>query len=53
MELVEIVCRCKDCTHSEQKGHIRYCWFWDYEQGMSPNKVDDDDFCSNADKEVF
>ena len=30
------------------KGDILYCYYWDYEQGMSPNWVDDDDFCSNA-----
>lgn len=48
MEKVEIACRCKDCVHSEKSGHILYCYYWDYEQGMSPNWVDDDDFCSNA-----
>ncbi len=25
-----------------------YCYYWDYESGMSPNRVDEDDFCSNG-----
>jgi len=51
MEIVEIKCRCKDCVHSDTRGSdwVLYCYFWDYEQGMSPNTVDKMDFCSNGD----
>lgn len=41
------VCRCKDCTNFERKfPGYGYCYHWDYEPGMSPNEVEDDDFCS-------
>lgn len=53
------VVRCKDCVSFEQKGKYPagtpeypdempygYCYHWDYEQGMSPNQVDGNDFCS-------
>ncbi len=48
METVKINCRCKDCIHSSQDGRILYCYYWDYEAGMSPNKVEELDFCSNG-----
>lgn len=54
METVEIICRCKDCEDYEPKydGYKKltfgYCYYWDYEQGSSPNHVDEDDFCSNC-----
>jgi hypothetical protein len=50
MELVKIVCRCKDCEYSAIRNSRTdfYCYYWDYEAGMSPNVVDKDDFCSNA-----
>ena len=41
---------CKNCDYSENDygydGSF-YCYYWDYEQGMSPNRVAGDDFCSN------
>lgn len=53
------VVRCKDCVAFEQKGKYPagmpeypdempygYCYHWDYEEGMLPNEVDGDDFCS-------
>lgn len=49
METVEIQCRCKNCMHGVKKGDKLYCYWWDYETGMSPNVVDEMDFCSNAD----
>ena len=53
--------RCKDCQSFEQKwswdnlntGNVEccgYCYHWDYEQGMSPNQVDGDDFCSYGER---
>lgn len=54
METVQIVCRCKDCEHYEPDTYygkqlsFGYCYYWDYEPGMSPNGVDEDDFCSYA-----
>lgn len=51
METVKIECRCKDCEHSETRslGSIDlYCYYWDYEAGMSPNVVDKEEFCCNA-----
>ena len=48
LETVEIICRCKDCIHSDKVGETLYCYFWEYEQGMSPNTVEESGFCSNA-----
>lgn len=56
METVQIECRCKDCSFYEperfscdgytEKLSFGYYYYWDYEAGMSPNSVDEDDFCS-------
>ena len=49
-DVVEVV-RCKDCVHYDERGReYGYCYHWDYEQGMSPNCVDADDFCSYGEK---
>ena len=53
------VVRCRDCASFELKGKYPagmpeypegmpygYCYHWEYEQGMSPNEVDGNDFCS-------
>ena len=48
METVEINCRCKDCRHSGKEELTLYCYYWDYEQGMLPNSVDELGFCSNG-----
>lgn len=49
------VVRCRDCTSFEETGKyptnnggtpFGYCYHWQYEQGMSPNEVDGNDFCS-------
>lgn len=50
VDAVEVV-RCKDCASYEEQFPGRgYCYYWDYEQGMSPNSVDEDGFCSNAER---
>ena len=46
VDAVEVV-RCKDCKHYDDEG---YCWYWNYEPGMSPNTVDADDFCSYGER---
>lgn len=59
------VVRCKDCVAFEQKGKYPagmpeypdempygYCYHWDYEEGMSPNQVDGNDFCSYGKRKV-
>lgn len=59
------VVRCKDCVEFEQKGKYParmpeypdempygYCYHWDYEEGMLPNQVDGDDFCSYGERKV-
>lgn len=59
------VVRCKDCVEFEQKGKYParmpeypdempygYCYHWDYEEGMLPNEVDGDDFCSYGERKV-
>lgn len=56
MENVQIQCFCKDCRHSEPVTYGKesdgfYCYYWDFEQGMSPNEVDANDFCSNGERE--
>jgi hypothetical protein len=49
------VVRCRDCIAFEEIGKhptnnggtpFGYCYHWQYEQGMSPNEVDGDAFCS-------
>jgi len=49
------VVRCRDCIEFEEIGKyptnkggtpFGYCYHWQYEQGMSPNQVDGNDFCS-------
>lgn len=51
IDAVEVV-RCKDCkfyeAHRNRPGG--YCWHWEYEEGMSPNVVEDDDFCSYGER---
>lgn len=53
------VVRCRDCIEFEEIGKhptnkggtpFGYCYYWDYEQGMSPNEVDGDDFCSHGER---
>lgn len=59
------VVRCKDCVSFEQKGKYPagmpeypgempygYCYHWDYEEGMLPNQVDGNDFCSYGKRKV-
>lgn len=50
METVKIKFRCKDCGYSEQVQNYKflYCYYWDYEQGSEPNRVNEQDFCSYA-----
>ena len=60
------VVRCKDCVAFEQKGKYPagmpeypdempygYCYHWDYEEGMLPNQVDGDDFCSYGERKEY
>ena len=45
------VCRCKDCIHYDMRSkESGYCYFWDHEQGMEPNRVVYDDFCSYGER---
>jgi hypothetical protein len=45
------VVRCKDCIHYEMRSkESGYCYFWDHEQGMEPNRVVYDDFCSYGER---
>ena len=59
------VVRCRDCTSFEEIGTYPagmpeypdempygYCYHWDYEQGMSQNQVDGNDFCSYGKRKV-
>lgn len=48
VDAVEVV-RCKDCKYYEESyPGYGYCYNWDYEDGMSPNEVSSDDFCSRG-----
>lgn len=49
------VVRCRDCIEFEEIGKhptnkggtpFGHCYHWQYEQGMSPNEVDGNAFCS-------
>lgn len=47
------ICQCKDCIYSKkfrENDTFAYCYFWEYEEGMSPNIVELDGFCSNSEK---
>ena len=57
------VVRCRDCIAFEEIGKypmgmpeypdgesFGYCYHWRYEQGMSPNEVDGNDFCSYGER---
>lgn len=53
------VVRCRDCIVFEEIGKyptnkgetpFGYCYHWQYEQGMSPNEVDGNDFCSYGER---
>lgn len=53
------VVRCRDCASFEEIGKyptnkggtpFGYCYHWQYEQGMSPNQVDGNDFCSHGER---
>lgn len=47
-DMCEVV-RCKNCTNFERRTSVDgYCYYWDYEQGISPNIVDNNDYCSNG-----
>lgn len=55
------VVRCRDCITFEEIGKhptnngetpFGYCYHWQYEQGMSPNEVDGNDFCSYGERKV-
>lgn len=50
MENVEIKCRCKDCTFSNNDDGVLRCYFWAWVETreLPQNKVEDMDFCSNA-----
>lgn len=50
------VVRCRECISFDKIRTLPdgvpfgYCYHWDYEPGMSPNKVCGDDFCSYGEK---
>ena len=53
------VVRFRDCIAFEEIGKyptnkggtpFGYCYHWQYEQGMSPNEVDGNDFCSYGER---
>lgn len=55
------VVRCRDCIEFEEIGKhptnkggtpFGYCYHWQYEQGMSPNEVDGNAFCSYGERKV-
>lgn len=50
-------CYCKECQYYEpfrdypdcsKTLPYGYCYFWKYEEGESPNEVDENDFCSKG-----
>lgn len=52
VDAVEVV-RCKNCaSYEETCPGYGYCYHWDYEQGMSPNQVESDDFCSYGERKT-
>ena len=57
----DAVVRCRECASFEEIGKyptnkggtsFGYCYHWQYEQGMSPNEVDGNDFCSYGERKV-
>lgn len=50
VDAVEVV-RCKDCRSFERKcAGLGYCYTWDYDEGLFPNEVEDNDFCSYGER---
>lgn len=52
-------CYCKECQYYEPFRNYPdcsktlpygYCYYWKYEEGESPNEVDENDFCSKGRK---
>lgn len=50
-------CYCKECQYYEPQRDYPdcsktlsygYCYYWKYEEGESPNEVDENDFCSKG-----
>ena len=50
-------CYCKECQYYESFRDYPdcskiltygYCYYWKYEEGESPNEVDENDFCSRG-----
>lgn len=50
-------CYCKECQYYEpfrdypdcsKTLPYGYCYYWKYEEGESPNEVDENDFCSKG-----
>lgn len=50
-------CYCKECQYYEPFRNYPdcskiltygYCYYWKYEEGESPNEVDENDFCSRG-----
>ena len=50
-------CYCKECQYYEpfrdytdcsKTLSYGYCYYWKYEEGESPNEVDENDFCSKG-----
>lgn len=50
-------CYCKECQYYEPFRDYTdcsktlpygYCYYWEYEEGESPNEVDENDFCSKG-----
>lgn len=50
-------CYCKECTYYEPIRNYPdcskilpcgYCYYWNYEEGESPNEVEENDFCSRG-----
>lgn len=45
----KIPCYCWQCDHFSRKDlDGGYCYYWDYETGMAPNRVGNFGFCSNG-----
>ena len=38
----------RDCPDCSKKLSYGYCYYWKYEEGESPNEVDENDFCSKG-----
>lgn len=51
MEMIEIICRCKDCIYYNANGKGKaFCEYWTCEPYDTYAEVEENDFCSKGER---